>query len=199
VWSPTVAGATRAFRRNRNTSVHPDKGVGGSLTILARTSVDEGSVARALRALLEETDPTVPVRIETMEDIFGSALAYPRFRTQLTAAFGGMALLLSALGIFSVLAYLVGQRTRELAVRRAVGAGSADVIRLVVWQGLRLLAFGLLLAWRPRWLAPGSSPDCCTRPARGTSSPTPASWVSSRSPLHSPCCFRPSERRRSIR
>ena len=150
-WMEIVGVVADTRWRNPSLSPQPEyftasgQGVGGSLTILARTSVDEVSVARALRVLLEETDPTVPVRIETMEQMFGTALAYPRFRTQLTAAFGGMAVLLSALGIFSVLAYLVGQRTRELAVRRAVGAGAADVIRLVVGQGLRLLASGLLL------------------------------------------------------
>jgi predicted permease len=121
------------------------QGIGGSLTILARTAVDEDSVARALRRLLQQTDPTVPVRIETMEDMFGSALAYPRLRTQLITAFGGMALMLSAVGIFSVLAYLVGQRAREMAVRLAVGAGRADIVRLVVGEGLRLVVLGLIL------------------------------------------------------
>jgi putative ABC transport system permease protein len=121
------------------------QGTGGSLSILARTSLDEQALAGTLRTLLHEGNPSVPVRFETMDELFASALTYPRFRTQVIGVFAAAAATLSAVGLFSVLAYVVSQRRRELAIRRAVGANGTDVIRLIVGQGLRLTAIGLVL------------------------------------------------------
>jgi predicted permease len=118
---------------------------GNSLAILARTSLNEQALAGTLRTILSDASPTVPVQFETLEELFSRRLTYPRFRTQVIGLFAGAAALLAAVGIFSVLAYLVGQRTRELAVRRALGASTGNVMGLIVLPGLRLVAIGLAL------------------------------------------------------
>jgi predicted permease len=121
------------------------QGAGGSLSLFVRTARNDAGLGEMLRRVLRDINPEVPIHFETMDEMFSQALAYPRFRTELIGAFAGIAALLAALGIFSVLAYLVGQRTKELAIRRAVGAQVSDLIRLVASQGLRLVFIGLVL------------------------------------------------------
>jgi putative ABC transport system permease protein len=98
----------------------------------------------AIRRTIASIDTGVPVSVEPMEARLGKPLAYPRFRAALLTAFSACALLLAAVGLYGVLAQLVAMRTREIGVRRAVGAQTRDLIVLVARLGGIPVAIGLL-------------------------------------------------------
>jgi putative ABC transport system permease protein len=114
--------------------------------LLVRTSPDPRSLVRPLQAAVRAVDPEQPlVGIQTMEEHLHESLAHARFNMLLLAAFAGLALVLSAVGIYSVLAYSVRRRTREIGIRMALGATARDVLRHVVVQGMQPALVGLAI------------------------------------------------------
>jgi predicted permease len=117
----------------------------GSLILVVKGASDippVGSVRDAVRA----ADPGQPLsRVATMEDYVGRALASGRFQTTVLGVFAALALLLSAVGLYGVLAQSVLERRREIGVRMAMGAEGGEVVRMVVAQGLRVAALGAMV------------------------------------------------------
>ena len=114
------------------------------MQIAVRTQGDPMALAGVLRGEVRGIDPGVPVaQVRTMEDLFDGTTAPRRFTMTLLAAFAAAALVLSAIGLFGLLAYLVTQRTHDIGVRLALGARPRDILGLVVGRAMLLTWIGI--------------------------------------------------------
>ncbi|HEY7497578.1 MAG TPA: ABC transporter permease [Vicinamibacterales bacterium] len=115
-------------------------------TLHVRASSDAAALSAPVRQVVQQIDPTLSIfNVRTLEEQVSDSLAPLRTNVIVMAAFGGLALLLASIGLYGVAAYSVTQRTREIGVRMALGAGRGSVLRLILGHGLVLVAIGVIV------------------------------------------------------
>jgi putative ABC transport system permease protein len=118
----------------------------GDMNLLVRTAVPPRSLTAALRAQIAAVDPDQPVtNVQTVDELMDGSRSQPRFTMLLLGVFSATALALAVIGIYGVLSYSVAQRSQEFGIRLALGAEHADILRLVVRQGLMLAIAGIAI------------------------------------------------------
>jgi predicted permease len=116
------------------------------MSLVVRSTTAPGSMVSAVTNVIHDVDPNVPVRdVFTMDDLVANSLSQPRLNMFLLGVFSALAMLLAAIGIYSVLSYSVRQRVPEIGIRLALGARINDVLRLVVVEGMKPTLLGVLI------------------------------------------------------
>jgi putative ABC transport system permease protein len=116
------------------------------LTLAVRAAGDPEALITAVKSQVWSVDRNMPVyEVRTMEQILDEDTSQRRFQSFVMSVFAGLALILASIGLFGVLASLVGQRTQEIGIRMALGAQSKDVLRMVMGEGVRLVLLGIVI------------------------------------------------------
>src|SRR6202167_3185398 len=117
-----------------------------SSSVAVRTSLDPATSTKSISEIVLSMNPNLPLaEVKTMDQIKDESMAGDRFSAFLFGSFAGLALLLAALGIYGVMSFAVAQRTHEIGLRIALGAGQNRVVRLIIREGMTLAAIGLLV------------------------------------------------------
>jgi len=118
---------------------------GPSSVFILESSISAKGLAPWVRAEIASIDPTVPVEIETMSERVSKLADGPRFEAALLGFFALTGLAMAVIGLYGLTSYMAQRRTQEIGVRMALGAGRGDVLRLIAWEGVRLIALGGLI------------------------------------------------------
>ncbi len=150
-WFEVIGVVADARNRGLEEPIDPEVWVPYTVTgsamrgILVRTTNNPTSMVKALAKEIWATDPSVamaePNALDYFLDLF--TFAQPRFGLWIVGIFAGIGLALVTIGVYSIIAYSTARRTHEIGLRMALGAAAGDVLKMVLWQGLRFLAAGI--------------------------------------------------------